>query len=124
MLIDYFAKIEENINLFQDIIDSFSTTTKYYNRYKGFVSGDILFIDGSHLSFKEVKDVGFQNKFKYSYHYMGSDNIIIFRFDNAYHHPEIKTFPHHKHLLNEIADSIEPDLIDILNEISELLLNE
>ncbi|RLD58208.1 MAG: hypothetical protein DRJ05_08430 [Bacteroidetes bacterium] len=83
-------------------MDSFSVTTKHYNRYKGFVSGDILFANGSYLSFKEVKDTEFVGKFKYSYHYMNSDKTIIFRYDNSYHYPELKSFPHHKHITDDI----------------------
>ncbi len=46
---------------------------------------------------------------------------MIFRYDNAYNHPEIKTFPHHKHLPENIKESNEAELIDILFEISEIL---
>ena len=120
MVRKYFAEIEEQISLFKNIIGTYSITTKYYNHNKGYISGNIIFTDNRKLSFKEVKDTEFHKKDKYSYHYMGSLGKIIFRYDNAYHHPEIKTFPHHKHTKNGIVESQELELIDVLNEISEI----
>ena len=119
MVRKYFTQLEEQINLFQNIISTYSIKTKYYNTYKGYISGKIIFIDDSQLSFREVKDTEFHKKDKYSYHFMNALGEIIFRYDNAYHHPEIKTFPHHKHLAESIIESIEPELTDILTEISE-----
>ena len=52
---------------------------------------------------------------------MSSSDEMIFRYNNAYHHPEIETFPHHKHLSGSIIKSTEPELIDILIEISAIL---
>ena len=121
MVKKYFAKLEDQISLFQNILVTYSVTTKYYNSSKGYISGNIVFTGNSKLSFKEVKDTEFNKKDKYSYHFMSSSDEIIFRYDNAYHHPEIKTFPHHKHLPENIKESNEPELIDILIEISEIL---
>lgn len=119
MVKKYFAKLEDQISLFQDIIGTYTVTTKYYNRSKGYISGKIVFTDDSKLDFKEVKDTEYHKKDKYSYHFMNASDEIIFRYDNANHHPELKTFPHHKHLPENIMESNEPELIDILIEISE-----
>jgi hypothetical protein len=43
-------------------------------------------------------------------------SLQALRYDNAKHHPEIKTFPHHKHISGKIEDSKEPELIDVLSE--------
>jgi len=47
----------------------------------------------------------------------------VFRYDNAPHHPEILTFPHHKHLGPEdtSAESSAPILSNILAEVAKLL---
>ena len=121
MVKKYFASLEEQISLFQSIISTYKITTKYYSLSKGFVSCNIVFIDKSKLSFKEVKDIEFHKKDKYSYNYMDFSGKMIFRFDNAYHYPEIKTYPHHKHLPNNIIESDEPELIDVLIEISNYI---
>ena len=36
------------------------------------------------------------------------------------YHPEIPTFPHHKHTVNAIVEAHEPTLRDILLEIAQL----
>jgi len=38
-------------------------------------------------------------------------------YDNVKHHPDIPTFPHHKHIDNNIISSSEPDFTIILSEI-------
>lgn len=53
---------------------------------------------------------------------MNSDGAIIFRYDNAKHHPEIETFPHHKHLPDKVKISKEVNLSDIQTEVEEIIL--
>ena len=48
---------------------------------------------------------------------MDKDKNLIFRYDNAGHHPEIATFPHHKHTPNGIEESNEPNMEDIMKEV-------
>lgn len=56
--------------------------------------------DGSLLIVEEALIVRHFNivKTRYVYHYQQSDGTLIFRYDSAPHHPELPTFPHHKHL--------------------------
>jgi hypothetical protein len=49
---------------------------------------------------------------------MNEEMEQIFRYDNAPHHSEIKTFPHHKHEKEEVKASNEPSLYDVLTEIA------
>lgn len=75
----------------------------------------IFFIDGSFL------DVWISER-KYSYHWQSNKRVV--RFDNAPHHKEIKTHPHHKHIDSEIEDSPlsgkpEEDINIVLNYIKE-----
>jgi len=69
------------------------------------------------LDFAEVKDTDVTPKVKYRYQYMNEQQDLIFRYDNAPHHPDIETFPHHKHDMNEIKASDEPKFFDVLSEI-------
>lgn len=57
---------------------------------------------------------------RYSFHVF-QDNLIIVRWDNAPHHPEVKTFPHHKHLAGEIQDSEEIDVETVLAELEKMI---
>jgi hypothetical protein len=54
---------------------------------------------------------------------MDRQSRLIFRYENARHHPEISTFPHHKHMFNRIEESEEPDIACILSEIERIVLN-
>ena len=59
---------------------------------------------------------------KYRLHYMNSAGKMIFRYDNAPHHPELALYPHHKHTPDKIIPSTIPSLEDILNEISAIII--
>ncbi|MEA3293367.1 MAG: DUF6516 family protein [Euryarchaeota archaeon] len=41
------------------------------------------------------------------------------RWDNASHHSNIETFPHHLHDRNDIKPSNEPTFVEILEKIEE-----
>ncbi len=59
-----------------------------------------------------------ENKlFRYSYYWLDSENNLKIGWDNAPHHKNLETFPHHKHLgekLN-IVDSHEKCLEDVMD---------
>ena len=59
---------------------------------------------------------------KYRLHYMDSSGKMIFRYDNAPHHPELAIYPHHKHTPDETIPSTMPSMKDILNEISAVII--
>lgn len=74
----------------------------------------LLFWDGSLLEFVEVLTVRgvILVKTDYVYHHQDSNNNLIFRYDNAPHHPEIASLPHHKHLPNQIVSQGNRFLIE------------
>lgn len=55
---------------------------------------------------------------KYAYHLQDPSERLIFRYDNRPHHPEVNTFPHHKHTHNsrKPQPSRKPSLKEVLNE--------
>ena len=89
--------------------------------YIGIIEGKIYFTDESILHFIEFVNVKEQTeKYKYSYHYQSKDGKLIFRYDIAPHHKEIKTYPHHKHLgIAKVIKASEPCLAGVLGEIEE-----
>ena len=122
MIQKYFEEIEKTISYFQKDISNYSISKKIYNEKQGFIKGSIVFVNNYKLDFVEVKDVNKSNKNKYSYHFMDKNDKLIFRYDNAFHHKEIETFPHHKHLSNKIVGSSEPLLFDVLLEVEEIIM--
>jgi hypothetical protein len=49
---------------------------------------------------------------------------LIFRYDNAEHHPEIATYPHHKHLRDKVLPSQLVSLKEVLNQVISKLAAE
>ncbi|MGQ9627008.1 MAG: toxin TumE [Anaerolineae bacterium] len=85
--------------------------------------GQLRFYDGSLLVFDEkAQEVrGEIEKVEYRYHYQRADGTLIFRYDSAAHHPELSTFPHHKHIGDRVEPAAPPDLSDVLREIDAIL---
>ena len=52
----------------------------------------------------------------YRYHYQNAKNQLIFRYDNTPHFPALMSFPHHKHLPNQVIACTRPGLIQIFQE--------
>lgn len=120
MILDYFEELESVISEFLPIINSHSTNTKVYGKNKGFIRGEIIFTNGHQLSFAEVVDLEQTSKVKYRYHLMNESDELVFRYDNAPHFPNLKTFPNHKHLPDGVVESEEPTLPEVLLEIYNL----
>ncbi len=87
------------------------------------IKGKIVFDNLSELHFREIVSFTFADlpdKIAYSYHYQDQEKGLIFRYDNAEHHPEIPSYPHHKHLpKSNIAASQEITLAEAIFEICQ-----
>ncbi|HLC15338.1 MAG TPA: DUF6516 family protein [Thermodesulfovibrionia bacterium] len=118
MIEEYFLQIEKTLHDFPNIL-SMSVKKKFYNIKQGYIGGIVIFKNRYRLDFIEVKDIDIKSKVKYRYQYMDEQQELIFRYDNAPHHKDICTFPHHKHERNEIKASEEPALFDVLLEIAK-----
>ena len=59
------------------------------------------------------------NRFNYSYHWQAIDGSLIRRWDNAPHHPNIETFPHHCHNSEGIVSSDIKSFQEVLNFIEK-----
>jgi len=57
---------------------------------------------------------------RYSFHVF-HDSQMIARWDNAPQHPAVATFPHHKHMGNEIQVSEEMDVEKVLAELEKMI---
>jgi hypothetical protein len=74
--------------------------------------------DSSFLQATEYNDEEERN---YSFHWQSAEGKLLIRCDNAPHHKNISTFPHHKHILDKVEMSLEMTLEEALNEIERLL---
>ncbi len=91
----------------------------------GRVNGVLSFYDGSRLEFRETISIERYRpvKLSYRYQYVRTGKSVL-RYDNAPHHPDLATFPHHKHVGNERLSATEPTLSQVLNEVAALLGEE
>jgi len=75
-------------------------------------------IDGSLLHLREAI---FPQTSKYSYHWQARTGELLMRWDNAPHHPEIPTYPDHKHEGEQISSSARVSVEEVLAEIAAVL---
>ena len=71
-----------------------------------------LLADGSSLRVSEVFIDG--DLVKYCYYWLDESDQIIAGWDNAAHHLEIKTHPHHVHTPEDVKESSIRNLDDVL----------
>ncbi|BBD63199.1 hypothetical protein NIES2109_60490 (plasmid) [Nostoc sp. HK-01] len=57
----------------------------------------------------------------YRYHFQDERSCLVFRYDNTPHFPNLSTFPHHKHLPDDVISSAKPEITQVLKEATELL---
>ena len=88
------------------------------------MKGQLTIIDSSALEIAifATESRGTVSVDKYRLHYMNNAGQMLFRYDNAPHHPEIESHPHHKHAPDKINPSNMPSMRDILNEISAIIV--
>lgn len=58
----------------------------------------------------ELKTLG------YRYHFQNPSGQLIFRYDNTPHFPDLSSFPHHKHQVDNVVAAHRPDLWDVFIE--------
>lgn len=78
-------------------------------------------IDGSRLHINEVWVRGELRK--YAYYWLTPAGDVIRGWDNAPHHPQIETSPHHVHDSDGVRPSEVRSLSDVLNMLSERLVD-
>ena len=121
MIIRYLEKVRKIIAKLEWLIDRETFEIEYdEDTDMGIIGGRLTFKDGSIFHFKEVL---LQEKRHYRFHYINKENNLIFRFDSAPHHKEIKTFPYHVHLPNDIVkESKALNFIDVLKMIENIII--
>jgi hypothetical protein len=55
----------------------------------------------------------------YSFHWQDERGNLLSRWDNAPHHKEVTSFPHHRHLENGVVSSKQVTLKEVLEIIQE-----
>jgi hypothetical protein len=120
---EYIEAVKELISSYDDIIAVAELEEFEVTFNEGFIRGTIIFIDGSRLHFLEYIRItsNIPIKLKYRYHYEDAEGNMAFRYDNAPHHRNIATFPHHKHVGDNVLPSREPSLSTVLEEVALMI---
>ncbi|MBD3346804.1 MAG: hypothetical protein GF401_17240 [Chitinivibrionales bacterium] len=98
-----------------EVLDYKSWEQGSYSRLK------ITLSNGSHLFTKEYIS---EAERIYSFHWQDKFDNLLTRWDNAPHHKDIATFPHHKHENEKLCASNEITLEDVLAAIALQLGSE
>ncbi|MCX8027949.1 MAG: DUF6516 family protein [Thermodesulfovibrionales bacterium] len=77
-----------------------------------------LLTNNTELYIREYSDINERN---YSYHWQSADGKMIMRWDNANHHKNIDTYPHHVHHTDNILPSCHISCEEILNHIETMM---
>lgn len=121
----YFQQIQDVLANCR-VLQASNVTYDKRGAYEGMLRGELYFIDGSILHFREAIDTELTiDRLMYVYQYMEPTRTLIFRYDNTGHHKQLNlpTYPHHKHDGGEdnVIASSAPDLTAILWEIESLV---
>jgi hypothetical protein len=119
VIADYFKSIEQLLNNSKLIVDK-AVDFKEFSSEEGMARGRLLFLGGYVLTFMEY--IQGEERPKYRFNLSDGKGDMIFRYDNAAHHREIQTFPHHKHVGAEVKPSEEIGLAEVVAEIEMLIL--
>lgn len=118
---DYFAAMERGLrqNIRVGSVEE-PITCLASDDFHGLVRCRVFFWDESFLDIYEVvsTELGYPIRVHNAYTYVREEKRII-RYDNAPHHPETATYPHHKHIGpdDRIAPADQPSLSEVLAEV-------
>ena len=119
----HFDELERRISsnplvIFHDLKKSQTSPSTLY------VKGEIVFVDGTSLAiFQHIRMIEAGAIITdYRYHYMNFENQMIFRYDNAPHHDELETHPHHKHVGEKIIAHNQPHFTAVMDEAVSLVV--
>jgi len=126
-------KIDEYFKKIQNIISNSkmvaSTNIEYIKvlENEGCMRGTLTLIDGSELRLLEYTKIsnGQAVILRYRFQWQTAGELIT-RWNNAPHHPEVETFPHHKHVKGEEKPkpSKVTNLLSVLKEIEAEIVSK
>ena len=78
-----------------------------------------VLVDATALWIREIEVYG--SIVAYSYYWLRHGGSTIVGWDNAPHHKEVQTFPHHKHIGKNIEPSEQTDVRKVMKFIGDFL---
>ena len=121
---DYFSSVERSLRQQPSITSIEIIEILASDEDNGILRCRAHFWDDAFLSIHETvnTELGYPARIVYAYAYIREDQCV-FRYDNAPHHPEIITYPHHKHIgESKLAPTDQPAIQQVLDEIEKHLV--
>lgn len=75
-----------------------------------FYTGYLLELNESIIFEGEIRHLG------YRYHFQDKEKNLLFRYDNTPHFPNLKSYPHHKHLKDGVIATDKPPIFRVIRE--------
>ncbi len=122
VIADYFKAVERLLSDSKLIVDK-TVDFKEFSSDEGMVRGRLLFLGGYVLTFMEYIQTG-KERPKYRFNLTDGRGNMIFRYDNAAHHKEVDTYPHHKHISSGVQPSKEIGFAEVLSEVEGIILTK
>ena len=121
---EYLNAIKERL-VTAPIVASFEIMRERATSVDGHLRARLVLENGSQLEFSEYmqrsRDRGGIEVITYSYHWADVNNVLLKRWDNAPHFPDLPGFPHHVH--DEDTGKVNPgrpmSIFAILDEIAD-----
>lgn len=114
------ANLRNIVEEFSDIVEVIEKLEISEEEQVSKLKAKLNLCDGTILWVREIR---FKKVMQaYSYYWLRPDQTIIVGWDNAPHHKEVESFPHHKHIGNKIDPSQEKNLRGVLSFIKGFLL--
>jgi hypothetical protein len=120
--LDYFEQIDTllesypdayaeqyNATILSDQRANLKLRLRFYFKYLLSISEALVIVDD------QIKAID------YRYHFQDEQNNLIFRYDNTPHFPDLSSFPHHKHLPNQVIVSEQPNIAIALQDVTDFL---
>jgi hypothetical protein len=111
--------LKQALEEYADIVEGIDTLEILEEEQIAKTKAKLRLFDGSVLQIRRIRVEGRLEA--YSYNWLRPDGTTIVGWDNAPHHKEIATFPHHRHTETGIESSEETDILEVLKFIRRVL---
>lgn len=101
----YVARVEEVLDKLAPLVVERAVSVRQPTDSVLVIRVDLRFLDGARFEGNEIWAGG---RRKYRFHLMDSKGALVWRLDNAPHHPEVRTHPHHRHAPGERVEESPP----------------
>ncbi|MFZ4792220.1 MAG: toxin TumE [Candidatus Competibacteraceae bacterium] len=117
-LADYFSAIESAVQRLTDERDIERYEEEVLTPDRVNLRLRLRFANGRLLEVSEalVATAGGLQTLGYRYHCQDRQQALVFRYDDTPHFPGLATFPHHKHLPEQVITATKPALMLVLEE--------